>query len=76
MSYFHPKPTDPRISAPREDLDEPCSCGGPVQRYKVLRSEGWRTVERCRTCFTYRSIVPARQSYVPLTDGWDPSSIG
>jgi hypothetical protein len=78
MSYYYPLPTEPRIYETFEPVESACKgCGAhDVKRYKALRVTGWCLVERCRSCFAYASIEPTRQSYIPLTDGWETSSAG
>lgn len=78
MTFYYPLPDEPVIHEVFEPVDAACACCGrrEIKRYKALRASGWSLVERCRECFTYRSIEPTRQSYVPLTDGWPTSSAG
>jgi predicted RNA-binding Zn-ribbon protein involved in translation (DUF1610 family) len=78
VSFFHPLPTEEQIFEEFTPVDTPCpACGASeVKRYKVLRSQGWRMVERCRACFHYVSEEPTDHSYVPLTRGWPTSSAG
>ncbi len=78
MSFYYPLPEEPVIHEKFEEVDAACTgCGKHgIKRYRTLRASGWAVVERCRECFTYKSIEPARNTYIPLTDGWPTSSAG
>jgi hypothetical protein len=78
MSFYYPIPTEEQIYEKFTPVEAPCpACGASeVSEYKVLRSRGWRIVQRCRACFHYVSEEFTEQSYVPLTHGWPTSSAG
>jgi hypothetical protein len=54
MAIAHPRPTEPRLSVTREDVDGLCpGCGAAkLQAYPVLSEGGWFDVVKCADCLT------------------------
>ncbi len=78
MSFYYQRPSEDFIYEKLEPVSQSCpACGSAnVKKYKVLKSNGWHRVTRCRDCFHYLAITPVEQSFVPLTKGWKTSTAG
>jgi vanillate/4-hydroxybenzoate decarboxylase subunit D len=60
MTIAHPRPTEPRLSVHREDVDGTCAaCGAArLQAYPVLSEAGWFDVVKCQECLTDVTRTP------------------